>query len=81
MRRVVRKLVAGVLGGAALGIYAASCAATAHSDPWHPMVPGIPGPGVNIGIPGNPLPPGQVKQFIPNVDDMVPNWGAPGQWR
>jgi hypothetical protein len=36
---------------------------------------------VNIGIPGNPLPPGQVKQFIPNVDDIVPNWGAPGQWK
>jgi hypothetical protein len=56
-------------------------AGAAQAEPWHPWVPGIPGPGVNIGIPGNPLPPGQVKQYIPNVDDMVPNSGAPGQWR
>lgn len=74
MNTIVRALVAGAVGSAAL------CAgsATAQADSWHPWVPGIPGPGVNIGVPGNPLPPGQVKQFIPNVDDMVPNWH--GNW-
>lgn len=76
MGMMVRALAAGVFAGAAL-----LGSGVAHADPWHPWVPGIPGPGVNIGGPGNPLPPGQVKQLIPNVDDMVPNWGAPGQWR
>ena len=52
----------------------------AQADPFDPWIPGIPGPGVNIGVPGNPLPPGQVKKYIPNVDDVVPNWGAPGHW-
>lgn len=68
---------AGALALAALGLGAG----VAQADPWDPWIPGIPGPGVNIGVPGNPLPPGQVKQFIPNVDDIVPNWGAPGRWR
>lgn len=77
MRKTVRALAAGVLVGAALSVGTA----VAQADSWHPMVPGIPGPGVNIGIPGNPLAPGQIKQYIPNVDDMVPNWGAPGQWK
>ena len=59
-------------------------AGPANADPWIPEIPGIPniaGPGVNIGIPGNPLPPGQVNKYIPNVDEIVPNWGAPGRWR
>lgn len=77
MGMIVRALAVGLMGGGAL--FAAS--GVAQADSWHPWVPGIPGPGVNIGIPGNPLAPGQVKQWIPNVDDMVPNWGAPGQWR
>jgi hypothetical protein len=77
MRGIVRAVAAGALAGAALSLGFP----VAQADSWHPWVPGIPGPGVNIGIPGNPLPPGQVKQFIPNVDDMVPNWGAPGQWK
>lgn len=77
MGRIVGMLAVSALGGAAL----ISGAGVAHADSWHPWVPGIPGPGVNIGGPGNPLPPGQVKQWIPNVDDMVPNWHAPGQWR
>lgn len=77
MGRIARSLWVGALTGAGLVIGAG----TAQADSWHPWVPGIPGPGVNIGIPGNPLPPGQVKQFIPNVDDIVPNWHAPGQWR
>ena len=74
MNMIVRAMVAGALGGAAL----IQGSGVANADAWHPWVPGIPGPGVNIGIPGNPLPPGQVKQFIPNVDDMVPNWH--GDW-
>ncbi len=76
MARMVRALAVGACGGAVL-----LGSGNAHAEPWHPWVPGIPGPGVNIGGPGNPLPPGQVKKWIPNVDDMVPNWGAPGQWR
>ena len=77
MRALMRAAVAGAVAGAALIVGPVA----AQADPWHPWVPGIPGPGVNIGIPGNPLPPGQVKQWIPNVDAMVPNWGAPGQWK
>lgn len=77
MHGIMRVVVATALAGAAV----TAGSAVAQAEPWHPWVPGIPGPGVNIGVPGNPLPPGQVKQFIPNVDDMVPNWGAPGQWR
>jgi hypothetical protein len=77
MNKVARTLIVGAVAGTAL----ATGAGVAHADSWHPWVPGIPGPGVNIGVPGNPLPPGQVKQLIPNVDDMVPNWSAPGQWR
>lgn len=77
MGRIVQAMTAGALVGAALTVGSA----VAQADSWHPWVPGIPGPGVNIGVPGNPLPPGQVKQIIPNVDDMVPNWGAPGQWK
>lgn len=77
MGKIVRVLAAASFAAAVLNVGTG----TAQADPWHPWVPGIPGPGVNVGVPGNPLPPGQVKQFIPNVDDMVPNWGAPGQWR
>lgn len=73
----IKMLLGGVLAGVALMMGAA---AAAHADPFDPWVPGIPGPGVNIGVPGNPLPPGQVKKYIPNVDDVVPNWGAPGHW-
>lgn len=71
----------GMLAAGALGCIVPASAGVAQADPWDPWIPGIPGPGVNIGVPGNPLPPGQVKQWIPNVDDMVPNWGAPGSWR
>lgn len=77
MRTLTTTLIGAALAGAAVLVGSGVAAA----EPWHPWVPGIPGPGVNIGVPGNPLPPGQVKQFIPNVDDMVPNWHAPGQWR
>lgn len=73
----VRAAAAAAMAGGALALGAG----VAQADSWHPWVPGIPGPGVNIGIPGNPLAPGQVKQYIPNVDDIVPNWHAPGQWR
>ena len=76
MSTKIKLLVGGVLAGAALPMGAG----VAQADPFDPWIPGIPGPGVNIGVPGNPLPPGQVKKYIPNVDDVVPNWGAPGHW-
>ncbi len=77
MRALVRVALAGAVSVAALSVGSP----VAQADSWHPWVPGIPGPGVNIAVPGNPLPPGQVKKWISNVDDMVPNWGAPGQWK
>lgn len=75
-----RALIAGALTGAVLTLGAG----VAHADPWDPWIPGIPnigGPGVNVGVPGNPLPPGQVKKWI---DDIIPDWGPPkgkGKWR
>jgi hypothetical protein len=76
MGTMIKMLVGGALVGAALTMGAG----VGQADPFDPWIPGIPGPGVNIGVPGNPLPPGQVKKYIPNVDDVVPNWGAPGHW-
>ncbi|MCB9410802.1 hypothetical protein [Mycolicibacterium sp.] len=76
MSTKIKMLVGGALAGAALTMGVG----VAQADPFDPWIPGIPGPGVNIGVPGNPLPPGQVKKYIPNVDDVVPNWGAPGHW-
>lgn len=60
----------------------------AQADPWDPWIPGIPnldGPGVNVGVPGNPLPPGQLKKlddWIPGPGDLIPDWGrGNGKWR
>lgn len=73
-----RVAVVSVLGGALV----AAGTAVAQADPWDPWIPGIPnldGPGVNIGVPGNPLPPGQAKKWI---DDLVPNFGnGKGKWK
>lgn len=73
-----RALAAGALAGATLTLGTG----VAHADRWDPWIPGIPdlGPGVNIGIPGNPLPPGRVKNFI---DDLIPDFGGKGKgkWR
>lgn len=77
-----RALVAGAAAGAALSLGSG----VAQADPWNPWIPGIPsldGPGVNIGIPGNPLPPGQLKKiddWIPDVGDLIPNFGK-GKWK
>jgi hypothetical protein len=50
---------AGVLGLAAVGVGAGLAQADPPDNPWPP----IPGPGVNAGEPGNPLPPG--RNFLP----------------
>lgn len=50
---------AGVLGLAAIGVGAGLAQADPPDNPWPP----IPGPGVNAGEPGNPLPPG--RNFLP----------------
>ena len=71
---VAAALGAGVLG-AGLGV--------AHADDHWPW-PQPPGPGVNVGGPGNPLPPGH-NGFPPpghrwvqeNVDNVIPPVWAP----
>lgn len=77
-----RALVAAGLAAGALAVGSG----VAQADPWNPWIPGIPsldGPGVNIGAPGNPLPPGQLKKlddWIPDLGDLVPNFGK-GKWK
>lgn len=73
-----------VAGGLASGALALG-AGVAQADPWNPCVPGLPclnGPGVNIGIPGNPLPPGQLKKlddWIPDLGNLIPK--GKGKWK
>ena len=52
----VTALCAGALAGGAIGIGSG----VANADPKWPSPPPwpVPGPGVNVGAPGNPLPPG-----------------------
>ncbi len=56
-KRVVTTICAGALAGAALGI-GSGVASAGPKIPGPPPWP-VPGPGVNVGGPGNPLPPGQ----------------------
>lgn len=61
-------------GALALGIGVG----TASADPPPPAPP--PGPGVNVGAPGNPLPPGQNGLPPPGHRDdygVVPMWAPP----
>ena len=68
--------MAGALGAAALGLGAGLAQADPHGPPGPPW---IPGPGVNAGAPGNPLPPGQ--GYLPppghrgDIDDVHPGLG------
>jgi hypothetical protein len=67
-------VVSGALGAAAVGAGAASADPKWPSPPWPD-----PGPGVNVGAPGNPLPPGQ-NGFPPpghRDDFVVPVWAPP----
>lgn len=77
MGRIVKTAVVTLLAGTALTVGSPA----AQADKWDPWIPGIPdlgGPGVNVWIPGNPLPPGQVKNFI---EDLIPNFGGKGKWK
>ena len=76
MGKLARALVAGSFAGAVLAMGTGVAQADSW-DPWIPGIPDIPGPGVNIGIPGNPLPPGQVKNAF---DDLIPSWNGHGKW-
>lgn len=81
MRNAVKTGVQLLLAGAAAGGVLLAGSGVAQADPWNPWIPGVPninGPGVNIGIPGNPLPPGQVNKWI---DDLIPNFNGKGKWR
>jgi hypothetical protein len=70
-------VLSGALGAAALGVGAGA----ASADPNWPSPPPwpVPGPGVNVGAPGNPLPPGQVYLPPPGHRDdlVVPMWAPP----
>jgi len=69
--------LAAALAGVALGAGAGAAAA----DPkWPGPPPWIPGPGVNVGAPGNPFPPGQRGLPPPGHRDdfvVVPVWAPP----
>ncbi|MFI5507576.1 hypothetical protein ACIA48_08925 [Mycobacterium sp. NPDC051804] len=74
-KSVLTAVCAGALAAGALGVGAG----VANADPkWQPGPPWVPGPGVNVGGPGNPLPPGQ--GFLPppgHRDFVVPVWAPP----
>ena len=79
LRKIAAQAVlAGALGAAALGAGAAQ--ADPHGPPGPPWIPD-PGPGANVGAPGNPLPPGQ--GYLPppghrgDLDGVIPVWAPP----
>lgn len=79
MRKVGKEGLRTLAAASLAGIGLTFGSGIAQADPWDNWIPGVPGPGVNIGIPGNPLPPGQVKQWI---DDLIPNFGkGKGKWK
>jgi len=74
-KRVVTAICAGALASGALGIGAGF----ANADPKWPGPPWPPpGPGVNVGGPGHPLPPGQRGLPPPGHRGViVPVWAPP----
>lgn len=83
---------AGVLGLGGLGVAAGPAQADPHTPPPHPTNPGnsdssgttTTGPGVNAGVPGNPLPPGQGYLPPPGHGGPMPqdriSFPAPPSW-
>ena len=71
-------VAAAAFGAAVLGAGAGIAQADPHGPPGPPCVTG---PGVNVGGPGNPLPPGQ--GYLPppghrgDIDGIVPVWAPP----
>lgn len=69
-----------LVAGLAIGALAAG-GDPAHADPSPPWLPVDPGPGVNLGRPGNPLPPGQGYAPPPGhrggLGGVVPMWAPP----
>jgi hypothetical protein len=69
------------MAAAAFGFAAGVAQADPHGPPGPPWLPGGPGPGANVGAPGNPLPPGQ--GYLPppghrgDIDGVVPVWAPP----
>ncbi|BBZ53056.1 hypothetical protein [Mycolicibacterium phocaicum] len=58
-KTAARAVATSMLGLAGLGVGAGLAQADPHTPmPPPPPVPGMTGPGVNAGTPGNPLPPG-----------------------
>ncbi|EHB58222.1 hypothetical protein MycrhDRAFT_0658 [Mycolicibacterium rhodesiae JS60] len=79
MHMAAKTAVAAAIGAGVLG----AGAGVAQADPHWPW-PQPPGPGVNVGGPGNPLPPGQDglpppgHRWMPvNVDNVIPPVWAP----
>jgi hypothetical protein len=81
-RTAAKATLVGALSIAAAGFGAG----LAHADPPFPTPPPWPipapddGPGVNVGAPGNPLPPGQ--GYLPppghaRADNVAPMWAPP----
>ena len=75
----LRKIAAGAVLSGALAAGALG-AGVANADPKWPKPPWPdPGPGVNVGAPGNPFPPGQNGLPPPGHRDdfVVPMWAPP----
>lgn len=77
-RIAARAALLAALAAAALGVRADLASADPHDPPWPPVDPG---PGVNAGWPGNPLPPGQ--GYVPppghrgGFTGVAPMWAPP----
>ncbi|AQT81060.1 hypothetical protein B1R94_20030 [Mycolicibacterium litorale] len=74
-------LVGAVISGAGAGLAHAAPPGPPGPPGPPPPIPGGPGPGANVGGPGNPLPPGQgylpPPGHLAQIDGVVPAWAPP----
>lgn len=79
-KTAAKATLVGALGAAALGLGTGLAQADppVPPPPWPVPAPDF-GPGVNVGAPGNPLPPGQGYLPPPGHRDalVVPMWAPP----